>query len=68
MEVPNGKRNMGLVLIYEFLGTMFLVYAINISQGNSIAIALMLFCWLLIGGPISGAHYNPAVTIGVYIN
>jgi aquaporin Z len=28
----------------------------------------MLFALLLIGGPITGAHYNPAVTIGVYIS
>lgn len=28
----------------------------------------MLFALLLIGGPITGAHYNPAVTVGVYIS
>lgn len=28
----------------------------------------MLFACLLIGGPITGAHYNPAVTVGVYIS
>jgi aquaporin Z len=28
----------------------------------------MLFALLLIGGPITGAHYNPAVTIGVYVS
>jgi len=28
----------------------------------------MLFAMLLIGGPITGAHYNPAVTVGVYIS
>jgi glycerol uptake facilitator-like aquaporin len=28
----------------------------------------MLFALLLIGGPITGAHYNPAVTLGVYIS
>jgi len=28
----------------------------------------MLFAWLLIGGPITGAHFNPAVTVGVYIS
>jgi len=27
----------------------------------------MLFACLLIGGPITGAHYNPAVTLGVYL-
>ena len=28
---------------------------------------MTLFIWLLIGGPITGAHYNPAVSIGVFI-
>jgi len=28
----------------------------------------MLFALLLIGGPVTGAHFNPAVTIGVYIS
>jgi glycerol uptake facilitator-like aquaporin len=28
----------------------------------------MLFAWLLIGGPITGAHFNPAVTLGVYMS
>jgi len=28
----------------------------------------MLFALLLIGGPITGAHFNPAVTLGVYIS
>jgi glycerol uptake facilitator-like aquaporin len=31
-------------------------------------IAFMLFALLLIAGPITGAHFNPAVTIGVYIS
>lgn len=30
-------------------------------------IAFMLFAWLLIGGGITGGHYNPAVTLGVLI-
>ena len=28
----------------------------------------MLFACLLIGGPITGAHFNPAVTVGVWIS
>jgi glycerol uptake facilitator-like aquaporin len=28
----------------------------------------MLFALLLIGGPITGAHYNPAVSLGIYIS
>ena len=31
-------------------------------------IGFMLFALLLIGGPITGAHFNPAVTLGVYMS
>ena len=49
-------------------GTAFLVYAVNISGGNPIAIAFALFTIILIGGPISGGHFNPAVTTGYFIS
>jgi len=28
----------------------------------------MLYAWLIIGGGISGGHYNPAVTMGVLLS
>mmetsp|Transcript_105795 Transcript_105795/g.146262 ORF Transcript_105795/g.146262 Transcript_105795/m.146262 type:complete len:102 (-) Transcript_105795:535-840(-) len=67
MEVPNGNKNKLSVVLYEFLGTAFLLYAINLSRGNAFAIAFTVFCLLITGGKISGAHYNPSVSIGVYI-
>ena len=48
-----------------------LLYAINIQNGETFGqfgIAFMLFSWLLIGGPITGAHYNPSVTLGVFLS
>jgi len=56
------------IFVYEFIGTACLVAIINASKGSPVAIGISLFFLLLLGGPISGAHYNPAVTIGVYIN
>ena len=50
----------------EFFGTMFLVLAITLT-GNPIAIGMMLMAMVYIGGHISGAHYNPAVTISVWM-
>ena len=69
MEIVEAANNKALVFFYEALGTGFLVYAINLQAGGyfgQFGIAFMLFALLLIGGPITGAHYNPAVTVGVY--
>ena len=57
-----------VVFSYEFLGTFLLVGVINLTKGSAAGIGLSLFILLLFGGPITGAHYNPSVTIGVFIN
>lgn len=67
METVHGSRSKSLVCIYEFLGACFLVYSINMSEGHAYAIGLMLCALCLIGGGVSGGHYNPAVSVGVYI-
>ncbi|MFI5171014.1 MAG: MIP/aquaporin family protein [Chitinophagales bacterium] len=53
-------------LIIEFIGTMFLVLVIGIS-GNPLAIGATLMVMVYMGGHISGAHYNPAVTTAVLL-
>lgn len=57
-----------VVFMYEFIGTFCLIGVINSTKGDAAAIGLTLFFLLLLCGPISGAHFNPAVTIGVWIN
>jgi len=66
-----------LKLLFEFLGTGFLVGTIKFAVEESIhtqqssnapfAIALVLMIWVYLGGKISGAQYNPAVALGVYL-
>ena len=48
--------------VCEFLGTMFLLYVI-IASGKPLAIAAAVLVSMLIVGPISGGHLNPAVTV-----
>jgi len=50
--------------ITEFIGTFFLVLAIGLTA-NPLAIGVMLMVMVYMGGHISGAHYNPAVSIAM---
>jgi aquaporin Z len=51
--------------IVEFLGTMFLTLVI-FSTGNWAAIGAALAICVLLGGPVSGGAFNPAVAISLY--
>src|SRR4029079_5141809 len=52
--------------ITEFIGTFFLVLVVALT-GNAAAIGVTLMAMVFAGGHISGAHYNPAVTVAVLI-
>lgn len=58
--------------ITEFIGTMFLVLVVGVAAiGGAagamapVAIGTILMVMVYAGGHISGAHYNPAVTLAV---
>jgi aquaporin Z len=55
-----------LKLIVEFLGTMLLSFVIFSSGGNYVAIGVTVAIIILLGGPISGGAYNPAVAIALF--
>ena len=59
-------------LITELIGTFFLVLTVGLtvvaeSPFAPLAIGLSLMIMVYMGGHISGAHYNPAVTLAVYM-
>ena len=58
--------------VTEMIGTFFLVFTIGMVVIAGLAaaplvIGSMLMVMIYMGGPISGAHYNPAVTIAIYL-
>src|ERR1700679_2777823 len=73
------KPSLAKRLVAEFLGTLFLVAAVvgsgimgerlaagNVAVallGNTLATGAALVALILTFGPISGAHFNPAVTL-----
>jgi aquaporin Z len=52
--------------LVELIGTFFLVLVIGLS-GNPLAIGSVLMVMIYMGGHVSGAHYNPAVTICILL-
>jgi aquaporin Z len=69
-EVPgfvNAKR-----LLVELIGTFFLVFTVGMAVANAgdlapLAIGSVLMVMVFAGAHVSGAHYNPAVTIAVWL-
>lgn len=59
--------------IIEFVGTLLFVASIigivyNASALVAIHIGIALTALVYMGGAVSGAHYNPAVTLGIFLN
>jgi aquaporin Z len=54
-----------LKLAVEFLGTMLLSFII-FTTGNYIAIGFTVAIIVLLGGPVSGGVYNPAIAIALF--
>ena len=56
----------------ELIGTFFLVFTVCLAAGGNasvppLAIGASLMVMVYMGGPISGGHYNPAVSIAALL-
>jgi aquaporin Z len=50
----------------EGIGTFIIIFVIGAAAGNGWIIACTLIALILIGLPISGSHYNPVVSTGLW--
>lgn len=61
--------------IYEFIGTFFLMLTVGMTVVNTthpefwapVAIGSILAVMVFAGGHVSGGHYNPAVSLAVFL-
>ncbi len=53
--------------VVEFIGT-FLFLSVIIATGSPVLIALSFLAVILLGGSISGGHFNPAVSVMMWAN
>jgi len=53
--------------LVEFVGTLFFLFVILVS-GQAIPIGLALILAIMLGGKISGGHFNPAVSVMMFLN
>jgi len=70
---PNRVPSLASELTSEFLGTFMLVLTVGLNVlGNSPAgafsIAASLMCMIYALGDVSGAHFNPAVTLAIFLS
>jgi aquaporin Z len=66
----NPKGGIFEKLVSEFLGTYFLVLTVGLnvltgSTAGAFSIAASLMCMIYALGSVSGAHFNPAVTLSI---
>ena len=74
LYLMSDQSDMNAKLITEFIGTFFLCLTICVAgvfglsgQNAPFAIAGTLMVMIYAGAHVSGAHYNPAVTISIWI-
>jgi aquaporin Z len=58
--------------LVEFIGTFFLVFTVGMAVRSGaplapLAIGAALMVMIFAGGHVSGGHFNPAVTLAVYL-
>ena len=70
---PGATAILGVKCCSEFIGTFFLVMTVGLnvlgkSPAGAWSIAASLMCMIYALGAVSGAHFNPAVTLAIFLS
>ncbi len=63
----NTTRHLIRSLFYEFLGSALVVYAFNFTMNDYMARGFAYFIGWIVCASVSGAHFNPATSLAVYL-
>lgn len=61
------KQHLFRSLLYEFMGSALVVYAFNFTMASYMGRGFAFFCGWLVAASVSGAHFNPATSLAVYL-
>ncbi len=67
VPVEHPGRNLIRSLIYEFLGSALVVMAFNFTFTSYMMRGFTYFIGWIIAASVSGAHFNPATSLAVYL-
>ena len=67
METKSNDKKIG-VFVYEMLGTSVIMYAFMVGGTFDASAKLVTFFMMLIAWNVSGGHFNPAISLGVYVS
>lgn len=66
-DIKHSKRAYVVLLIYEFIGSAMWVLAFNYTYNDYFSRAAVFFFTWIIASTVSGAHFNPAISLAVYL-
>lgn len=64
---PRKKNHYAWIFLFEFIGTSIMLFAVLLCEGNVFVAILMIYIAIVICGKYSGAHFNGAVTLTIYV-
>ena len=68
METGKQNRKLG-VFMYEMIGTAFIMFTFMIDRASGFTgyPAKMTFAMMVLAWEVSGGHFNPTVSVGVFV-